>query len=91
MPRIAFTKNKMVSSIQAGDCARIPGGRIGRVRNTVGNAYRVRVRRKTSQSHQFLMFAATDLPRVDCPKRWMSPAGYLRYLRATLAKMRQRQ
>jgi hypothetical protein len=81
----------MGSAIRAGDCVRIPDGRIGRVRNTVGNPYRVRVRRKTSQSHQFLMFAAKDLQRVDCPKGWMSPAGYLRYLRATLAKMGQRQ
>ena len=37
------------------------------------------------------MFAAKDLTRVDCPKGWMSSAGYLRYLRVTLAKMRQRQ
>ena len=81
----------MASSIRAGDCVRIPDGRIARVRNTVGNAYRVRVRRKTSQSHQFLMFATKDLKRVDCPKGWMSPAGYLRYLRVTLAKMRQRE
>jgi hypothetical protein len=81
----------MASSIRAGDCVRIPDGRIGRVRNTVGNAYRVRVRRTTSQSHQFLIFAAKDLKRVDCPKGWMSSAGYLRYLRVTLAKMRQRQ
>ena len=81
----------MASSIRAGDCVRIPDGRIARVRNTVGNAYRVRVRRKTSQSHQFLMFAAKDLKRVDCPKGWMSAAGYLRYLRVTLAKIRQRQ
>lgn len=78
-------------SIRIGDCVRVPDGRIGRVRNTVGNAYRVRVRRKTSQSHQFLKFAAEDLRRIDCPKGWMSPAGYLRYLRLTLAKMRQRQ
>jgi hypothetical protein len=37
------------------------------------------------------MFAAMDLRRVDCPKGWMSPAGYGRYLKVTLAKMRQRQ
>jgi hypothetical protein len=37
------------------------------------------------------MFGAADLRRVDCPKGWMSPAGYLRYLKLTLAKMRQRQ
>ena len=81
----------MGSSIRAGDCVRIPDGRIGRVRNPIGNAYRVRVRRKTSRSHQFLVFAAKELRRVDCPKAWMSPSGYRRYLRATLAKMRQRQ
>ena len=81
----------MRSSVRLGDCVRIPDGRIGRVRKAVGNAYRVRVRRKTSQSHQFLMFAAKDLRRVDCPKGWMGPAGYLRYLRVTLTKMRQRQ
>ena len=51
----------------------------------------MRVRRKTSQSHQFPMLAAKDLQRVECPKGWMSPVGYLRYLRVTLAKMRQRQ
>ena len=81
----------MRSSVRLGDCVRVPDGRVGRVRNAIGNAYRVRVRRKTSQSHQFLMFAAKDLKRVDCPKGWMSPVGYLRYLRVTLAKMRQRQ
>jgi hypothetical protein len=81
----------MRSSLRLGECVRLPDGRIGRVRKAVGNAYRVRVRRKTSQSHQFLTFAAKDLRRVDCPKGWMSPAGYLRYLRVTLAKMRQRQ
>jgi hypothetical protein len=81
----------MNSSIRAGDCVRIPDGRIGRVRATKGKTYRVRVRRKTSPSHQFLIFAAKDLQRVDCPKGWMSAAGYLRYLRVTLAKMRQRQ
>jgi hypothetical protein len=51
----------------------------------------VRVRRATSATHQFLMFAVRDLKRVECPKGWMSPEGYVRYLKATLAKMRQRQ
>jgi hypothetical protein len=81
----------MGSSIRAGDCVRIPDGRTGRVRNVAGTTYRVRVRRTTSRSHQFLRFAAKELRRVDCPKRWMSRAGYLRYLRVTLAKMRRRQ
>ena len=26
-----------------------------------------------------------------CPKGWMSPVGYVRYLKVSLAKMRQRQ
>jgi hypothetical protein len=81
----------MRSSIRLGDCVRVPDGRVGRVRNIVGNAYRVRVRRKRSQSHQFLVFDRKELKRVECPTGWMSPAGYLRYLRVTLAKMRQRQ
>jgi hypothetical protein len=37
------------------------------------------------------MFPAGDLQRVDCPKGWMSPEGYVRYLKVTLAKMQQRQ
>ena len=51
----------------------------------------MRVRRTTGATHQFLTFAATDLRRVDCPKGWMSPAGYARYLKVTLGKMRLRQ
>jgi hypothetical protein len=37
------------------------------------------------------MFAAADLLRADCPKGWMSAAGYVRYLKVTLAKMLQRE
>ncbi len=51
---------------------------------------RVRVRRETSRTNQFLTFAAQDLERVDCPKGWMSPEGYNRYLAETLAKVRER-
>jgi hypothetical protein len=50
----------------------------------------VRVRRTTSATYHFLLFAAKELKRVDCPKGWMSPEGYMRYLNTTLAKMRQR-
>lgn len=78
-------------TFRMGDCVRIPDGRIGRVREALGGKYRVRVRRPTSATHQFLMFAAGDLKLVACPKGWMSPAGYVRYLKVTLAKMRQRQ
>jgi hypothetical protein len=80
----------MARAFQEGDCVRLPDGRIGRVRGVSGGRYRVRVRRTTSATHQFLMFAAKELKRVDCPKGWMSPEGYLRYLNVTLAKMRQR-
>ena len=81
----------MARSFRVGDCVRIPDGRIGRVREVSGGKYRVRVRRATSATHQFLMLSAGDLKRVDCPKGWMSPEGYVRYLKVTLAKMRQRQ
>ncbi len=81
----------MTRPLRVGDCVSIPDGRLGRVREVSGRKYRVRVRRTTSATHQFLMFAARDLKRVDCPKGWMSPEGYVRYLRVTLAKMRQRE
>jgi hypothetical protein len=47
--------------------------------------------RTTSATHQFLMFRSKNLRRADCPKGWMSPMGHVRYLKITLAKMRQRQ
>lgn len=81
----------MARAFRLGDCVRIPDGRIGRVREVSGGRCRVRVRRTTSATHQFLMFAAGDLERADCPKGWMSPEGYVRYLDVTLAKMRERQ
>jgi hypothetical protein len=81
----------MTQTFRVGDCVRIPDGRIGRIREVSGGKYRVRVRRATSATHQFLRLTAGDLKRVNCPKGWMSPEGYLRYLKATLAKMRQRQ
>jgi hypothetical protein len=74
-----------------GDCVRIPDGRIGRVRAIEGGGYRIRVLRSTSKTHQFLIFKAGELERVDCPKGWMSPEGYRRYLKPTLAKIRRRQ
>jgi hypothetical protein len=81
----------MAKAWRVGDCVRIPDGRIGRVREVSGRAIRVRVRRTASATHQFLMFTGKDLRRADCPKGWMSPMGYVRYLKITLAKMRQRQ
>ncbi len=81
----------MSAAPRPGDCVRLPDGRIGRVRECVGGHCRVRVRRTTSKTHQFLELPTRELTRVDCPKGWMSPAGYQRYLTVTLAKMRERQ
>jgi hypothetical protein len=77
-------------AIRNGDCVKLPDGRIGRVREKVAGKYKVRVRRQTSNTHQVLIFSTTELKRMDCPKGWMSPEGYNRYLRGTLAKLRKR-
>jgi hypothetical protein len=81
----------MGRSIRLADCVRLPDGRIGRVRALSGDQVWVRVRRKTSQAHQFMWLPAKKLRRIDCPGGWMSPQGYARYLRVTLTKMRKRQ
>jgi len=93
------------ASIRNGDCVKIPDGRVARVRGKSSGypryrdvpiavprdaKYKVRVRRRTGATHQFLVLSAAQLRRVDCPPGWMSPAGYNRYLKTTLAKMRQR-
>ena len=65
----------MTQTFRVGDCVRIPDGRIGRIREVSGGKYRVRVRRATSATHQFLRLTAGDLKRVNCPKGWMSPEG----------------
>ncbi len=74
-----------------GDCVRLRDGRIARVRECAGGQCRVRVRRTTSKSHQFLEVPLAELTAVDCPKGWMSPQGYERYLEVTLRKLRERQ
>ncbi|MGH2457810.1 MAG: hypothetical protein ACRDIY_02965 [Chloroflexota bacterium] len=79
------------SRIEPGDCVKVPDGRIGRVREERAGTYRVRVRRLTSKSHQFVWLAGSELERVPCPKGWMSPEGYNRYLKETLAKLRIRE
>jgi len=76
--------------IKPGDCVELPDGRIARVRDASKGRYRVRVRRKTSETHQFLYFSRSEIELADCPKGWMSPTGYNRYLKITLAKMRKR-
>jgi hypothetical protein len=78
-------------AIENGDCVRLADGRIARVRQRIGDMIKVRVRRKTSDTHQFLLLKASELERVSCPKGWMSSEGYRRYLRVTLRKMRERQ
>lgn len=80
----------MPKSIRPGDCVKLPDGRIARVRDAVKGAYRVRVRRKTSKTHQFLKFEGNELRKVACPTGWMSPEGYNRYLKVTLDKMKKR-
>lgn len=80
----------MSKKIVIGSCVKIPDGRVGRVREKVNNQYKIRVRRKTSHSHQFLFFNLSELKSVPCPKGWMSIEGYNRYLKKTLAKMKER-
>lgn len=81
----------MAAVIRDGDCVRLPDGRAARVRTKIGRSYKVRVRRKTSNTHQFLVVDGADLQRIECPNGWMSPDGYRRYLRVTLRKMRARE
>jgi hypothetical protein len=81
----------MASRFTVGDCVRVPDGRIGRVRAVEKGGYRIRVQRRTSKTHQFLTLRAGELTRVACPKGWMSPDGYRRYLKPTLAKLKKRQ
>jgi hypothetical protein len=80
----------MAAKFQIGDCVRLPDGRIGRVRARAGHQLRIRVRRRTSETHQFLLLAPSALRLGECPTGWMSPAGSRRYLRPTLAKLRAR-
>jgi len=80
----------MQEDIKLGDCVRIPDGRIARVRLIYKGIYKVRIRWKTSNSNQFLNFREEELMKVECPKGWMSPEGYNRYLKITLEKMRIR-
>lgn len=80
----------MPKGIRPGDCVKLPDGRLARVREVENGTYRVRVRRKTSKTHQFLKVPAEALRRAACPEGWMSPEGYNRYLKITLEKMRKR-
>lgn len=77
----------MARSIKVADCVCLPDGRMGRVRAVLGMKARAHVRRKTSETHQFVLLFAEHLKPIECPKDWMSPRGYSRYLRITLTKM----
>lgn len=81
----------MAARFAVGDCVKVPDGRVGRVRARDENGYRVRLQRKTSKTHHFMTFRAGVLKRVQCPEGWMSPDGYRRYLKPTLAKLAKRQ
>jgi hypothetical protein len=78
----------MTELISSGDCVRIPDGRIRR--DIIKKEYLVRVRRKNTKNHQFLKFIIEEVTKVQCPKCWMSPEGYNRYLKETLSKMNKR-
>lgn len=80
----------MAESIKQGDCVTVPDGRIGRVRDVGEDKIKVRLRRVTSKTHQFVFFNPSELKLTSCPKGWMSPDGYNRYLKITLAKMKDR-
>ncbi|HUH66780.1 MAG TPA: hypothetical protein VLZ07_10145 [Syntrophales bacterium] len=76
--------------IREGDCVIIPDGRVARVREVSGHRYKVRVRRQTSNTHQFLYLSADEVELTECPKGWMTPEGYNRYLKVILDKMKKR-
>lgn len=80
-----------MKTIKAGDCVKLPDGRTARVRENRNGKVRVRVKRTGSDTNQFLVFKRDELKKVDCPEGWMSPDGYNRYLKKTLAKMKQRK
>ncbi|VBB17565.1 hypothetical protein YASMINEVIRUS_27 [Yasminevirus sp. GU-2018] len=80
-----------MSSIKPGSCVKLKDGRIGRVRDKNSSGlWRVRVKRLTSDTHQFLYFKQSELRVIACPKGWMSVNGYNKYLDKTLKKMKDR-
>ena len=77
-------------TIQEGDCVTVPDGRIGRVRSIEGSKIKVRLMRVTSHTYQFIWYLQSEVKIVVCPKGWMSSNGYNKYLKVTLAKMKER-
>lgn len=80
-----------MARIQPGYCVRLPDGRLGRVREVTAGGCKVRVRRPSGRSNTFLDFAESYLEVATCPKGWMSPIGYLRYLTGVHIALRKRQ
>ena len=81
----------MAVTLRVGDCVRVPDGRIGRLRERVRGRWKVRVRRRTSKTHQFLVLDASEVAAVGTPAGWMSADGYRRYLRAVRAAAKKRR
>lgn len=80
-----------MTTIHPGDCVKVPDGRVGRVRLLEKDRVKVRLMRTTSHTYQFLWYKQPDLQAVACPKGWMSPQGYNRYIKITLEKMKERK
>ena len=80
----------MTEIINSGDCVRLHDGRIGRIREIFKKSTEFEYRRKNSKNHQVIKVTSGDITRIQCPKGWMSPDGYNRYLKQTLSKMKKR-
>jgi hypothetical protein len=79
--------------IVKGACVKMPDGRIGRARGLDKKLrkWKIRVKRSTSNSHEFIYVKGSELVVVDCPKGWMSIIGYNNYVKVTLFKMKERE
>lgn len=76
--------------IKVGDCVKIPDERIGRVRSIDNGMVKIRIRRKSGKSNEFVTLHRSQIAIVPCPQGWMSPDGYRKYLQKTLEKMNLR-
>ncbi len=65
----------MRSTLREGDCVRLADGRIGRLRGRKGALFKVRVRRRTGKTQQFLMVEGGKLRRIACPTRTSLPTS----------------
>jgi hypothetical protein len=74
-------------SVTSGCCVKLKDGRIGRVREFKSGLWKIRVKRFTSNTHQFVYLKRSDIKIVKCPDGWMSVNGYNNYVRKTLKKM----